>query len=206
MAAVQPYGFKTPHGSSATRTRMPAAPGGGGGSSPPSLHGGRPTCRGRQPPSRSPRVPTPGRENLPRRSAAGPERVKGASVTPLAEGGRRGEGRWRRESPGGRRAARGNKTSLSESLRDPTHMTGPGAPRAAPEPGRGSRSPRGENWAPAPHEAHRSLGERTPPAVPGPAFRRSQLRVPQRPNPRSRAPPPRPSRGGPPAPRGVGSI
>lgn len=46
-------------------------------------------------------------------------------------------------------------------------MTGPGAARAAPGPGRGSRSPRGENRAPAHHEAHRSLGARAPPAVPG---------------------------------------
>lgn len=46
-------------------------------------------------------------------------------------------------------------------------MTGPGAARAAPGPGRGSRSPRGENRALAHHEAHRSLGARAPPAVPG---------------------------------------
>lgn len=99
MAAVQPYGFTTPHGSSATRKRMLAAPDGGGGGSPPSLHGSRPTCRGRQAPCRSPRVPTLGRENRLRRSAAGPERVKG--VTPLAEGGWGGEGRWQRERPAG---------------------------------------------------------------------------------------------------------
>ena len=150
MAAVQPYGFTTPHGSSATRTRMLAAPDGGGGGSPPSLHGGRPTCRGRQAPCRSPRVPTPGRENRPRRSAAGPERVKG--VTPLAEGGRGGEGRWRRERPGGRRAARRNKTSLFESLRPDSHdWTRRSAGRPRPRP-RLALSARGEPGPSSPRD------------------------------------------------------
>lgn len=143
----------------------------------------------------------PGPENRSGRSPASGERVHPASNR--GAGGRDGGG----GEPGGERAAQGNNTSLF-GARDPTHMTGPAAPRVARGSGPSSRSPPGASGSPAGTRPTRASEPRhRPPSRPGPGFHGSQLRVPGGRNPRSESPPrPLPPRGGPPAPERWGGY
>lgn len=175
------------------------------------LRGGPP---GRPPPSPERALPArgllrgaarpPRPENPPRRSGAGPERVKSASVPPPAAG-RGGGGRWRRQEPAGQGPA-GEQRVLVLSPGPDSHDA---AGRSARLRRRGSsaRAPRGESGSPARREARASPGARTPPSVPAPGVPRSALREPRRANPRPPAPRPLPlPRGRGSRPREVGSV
>lgn len=198
MATGQPSSFTTSQGSRGGRAQ--ATPGSLGDGArrrsagraarpPAALPGARPPCPRAAPGAARPPRP----ENPPRRSGAGPERVKSASVPPPATG-RGGGGRRRRQEPAGQGPA-GEQRVLVLSPGPDSHDA---AGRSARLRRRGSsaRAPRGASGSPARREARASPGSRTPPSVPAPGVPRSALREPRRANPRPPAPRPSPSPGG----------